>query len=368
VQEALDNQRKAIGIFLDLSKAYDVINHKTLLDKLDSYGVRGTINNWFKSFLSRRTQVVEISYLNKKNSLQEKLQSSPSEIEHGVPQGSILGPLLFLLYINDLPSHINEAKLVLYADDTNILVTGKNEEELQTRISVITKQLEGWLCENDLVVNTTKTVAMSFHSSQLKIPLKPNIFLQNSKIAYKSEVKFLGIYIMENLNWHGHVKFLCSSLSKTYYMIRALKQTVSTYILWNIYFAHFQSKVTYGVVVWRRSRESTKILRLQKKVVRMMTGLKTGESFTLKFKELKTLTVISLYMLEVLSYMKKYRGSITENSVIHEHNTRRKTDLHIQSCRTSLFQKSVINIVIKLFNHLPSELKQLHDFNSLEKN
>ena len=79
---------------------------------------------------------MEISYLNKKNSLQEKLQSSPSEIEHGVPQGSILGPLLFLLYINDLPSHINEAKLVLYADDTNILVTGKNEEELQTRICI----------------------------------------------------------------------------------------------------------------------------------------------------------------------------------------------------------------------------------------
>jgi len=88
---------------------------------------------------------VEITYLNKKNSLQDKLQSSTSEIEHGVPQGSILGPLLFLLYINDLPSRIKEAKLVLYADDTNILVSGKNEEELQTRLSVITKQLERWL-------------------------------------------------------------------------------------------------------------------------------------------------------------------------------------------------------------------------------
>ena len=97
VQEALANQRKAIGIFLDLSKAY-VINHETLLDKLDLYGVRGTINNWFKSYLSRRTQVVEISYPNEKESIQEKLQSLPKKIEHGVPQGSILGPLLFLLY------------------------------------------------------------------------------------------------------------------------------------------------------------------------------------------------------------------------------------------------------------------------------
>jgi hypothetical protein len=106
VQEALDNQKKAIGIFLDLSKAYDVIKRKTLLDKLDLYGVRGIINNWFKSYLSRRTQLVEIPYLNKKNSLQDKVKSLISEDKYGVPQGSIWGTLLFLLYINDLPSQI----------------------------------------------------------------------------------------------------------------------------------------------------------------------------------------------------------------------------------------------------------------------
>jgi hypothetical protein len=141
--------------------------------------------------------------------------------------------LLFLIYINDLSSHINEAKLVLCADDTNILITGKNEEELYARIFVVTKQLDGWLNKNDLVVNTIKTVAISFRYSQ-STPLKPNIFIQNSEIAYKPEVKLLGIYVMENLNWQSHVKFLGSTLSKTYYMIRALKQTAIT-IFFGIY-------------------------------------------------------------------------------------------------------------------------------------
>jgi hypothetical protein len=119
--------------------------------------------------------------------------------------------------------------------------------------------------------------------------------------------------------------------------------------------------------VWGESRESTKILRYPEKVVRMMTDLKSGESCRQKFKELKILTVIPLYVLEVLCYVKKYRGGISENAVIHEHDTRRKTDLHIQSCKTSLFQKSVINIRIKLFNDVPSELKQLDDFKQFRK-
>ena len=110
-----------------------------------------------------------------------------------------------------------------------------------------------------------------------------------------------------------------------------------------------------------------KILSIQKKAIRMMTGLKKGESCKQKFKELRIFTVTSLYVLEVLCYMKKYKGSISENSEIRDHNTRRNIDLLIQSCRISSFQKSVINTGITLLNHLPSELKQLHDFKPFRK-
>jgi len=109
--------------------------------------------------------------------------------------------------------------LVLYADDTNILVNGKDKEALQAKLSSVMKQLEVWFLKNDLIVNTTKTLAMSFNLCQSKPPYKPYILLQNTEIAYMAEVKFWRIYIMENLSWLAHICSLCHSLNKTYHQI-----------------------------------------------------------------------------------------------------------------------------------------------------
>ena len=121
VQEVLDRHLQVVGIFIDLSKAYDIINHNILHDKLDSYGVSGSSNMWFKSYLTNRTQFVEISQTDISNHTWHRHQSSLRVTAHGVPQGSILGPLLFLVYMKDLPFNIQEAKLVLYADDTKYI-------------------------------------------------------------------------------------------------------------------------------------------------------------------------------------------------------------------------------------------------------
>jgi len=150
-------------IFLELTKAYDVINHKVLLSKLNSYGIRGVANLWFESYLSHQKQCMEI------NSMRKGIYVlTTREIDHGVTQGSILGAVLFSLYINDIPLNIMRYKIVLFADDTNILVSDENIFNLQYKLNNIMTELQTWFTLNSLVVNVEKTSAMSFHTMKNK--------------------------------------------------------------------------------------------------------------------------------------------------------------------------------------------------------
>ena len=215
----------AVGKFLDLTKAYDLIKHKRLLDKLDAYGFRGMVNKRFQSNLANRTQFVEISHIDKNGRTQCKFQSSLRTITHGVTQDSVLGPLLFLLYINDLPLNIQAPKLILYADDTNVLITDRSPDTLQTKLSLVVKQLEIWFLYNDLLINSSKTVDMSFHFCHSIPTYKPHILLQNNGIEYKSVVKFLGLIITGNLNWRAHICYVCNNLSKYVFVIKSVKKS-----------------------------------------------------------------------------------------------------------------------------------------------
>jgi hypothetical protein len=173
VQEAMEDKHQVVGLFLDLTKAYNVLNHQILLDKLEIYGNRGIANKWFQSYLSNRTQFVEITHMVK--STQMKYLSHPRKNLSGVPQGSILGPLLFLLYINDLPNYIPDVQMVLYADDINILIVDKDENKLKEKTTLLINRLESWFNKNELILNIRKSCALSFYPRQRERVCEPSI-------------------------------------------------------------------------------------------------------------------------------------------------------------------------------------------------
>jgi hypothetical protein len=366
IQTRPNDGEHVLGIFLDLSKAYEVMNHETLLGKVDYYGTRGITKTWLESYLSSHSQYVEIT-AKAEDTYNHKYTSPCRIIKHGVPQGSILGPLLFLLYTNDLPRYVQNAKVVLYADDINIVLTDEDLTRLQDRVNNTMKQLELWFSNNNMIINVNKTKAMLFHLKNNNVIDAPHIFYKNEKISYISQLTFLGINISCSLTWSTQIKVLCANLSKVCYTIKMLKDEVNLYVLRNIYFAKFQAVMRYGIILWGGVSEITNVLKVQKRALRLMTNKSKNESCRPIFKELKIFTVICLFIFETLSFFRKYNIYQVRNSNFHGYNTRRKDDFYIFQCNTPLYKKSVVNMNIRLHNSFPSELKELGDFKKFKR-
>jgi len=158
IQEALDKRDYTTGIFVDLTKAYNVLNHKLLLEKYFSYGIRGSANSWFRSYLTNGSQFIEINQSDSSSVMVNRYRSSSTEIKESVPQGLALGPLLFLLYINDLSLNIHGANLVMFADDINVLIIDSDIGSLQNKIDRVMAELETWFNRNELMINAGKTL------------------------------------------------------------------------------------------------------------------------------------------------------------------------------------------------------------------
>ena len=251
------------GIFIDLKKAFDTVNHDILIKKLEQYGVRGKSLEWFASYLKGRTQY---TYCNNSS-------SDLATITCGVPQGSVLGPLLFLLYINDLPNISKILKFYLFADDTNIFYQSPDLDSLQTTMNRELKKLSFWLNANRLALNISKTNFVIFAARNK--PLTNVTLLLNRKALQQSEyVKYLGVLIDARLTFKNHITSLSLKISRTTGAMNRIRSYVTDSAIKLIYHSLIYPHLLYGVSVWGNADNVhiDTLNVLQKKAIRIISN------------------------------------------------------------------------------------------------
>ena len=284
IRKALDDGNIGCGVFVDLRKAFDTVHHQILLAKLNHYGIRGVSNDWFKSYLSNCHQYVSIN----------GFESGLAAINCGVPQGSVLGPLLFLLYVNDLNQAIKPCKVHHFADDTNLLCLSNSIKKLNKQVNADLKHLVKWSNANKVSLNVKKTEMVIFKSKQKKLEGDLKIKLCGKRLYPTESVKYLGVKINTNLTWQLHVNDLSIKLNRANALLFKIRKCVSPKILRSIYFAIFDSHSYYCCLVWAQNFSGIKrILILQKKAVRIInfqprnshTSPLFKQNFILKFQD-----------------------------------------------------------------------------------
>ena len=323
----LDCGEIPVSVFLDLSKAFDTLDHNILFHKLNYYGVNGTALQWFKSYLSDRSQYVQF----------DEICSKTLPIHTGVPQGSILGPLLFIIYVNDLCLASPKFESILYADDTTLInslcVFNTDDKDNLNSISDTMnhelKKVHDWLSANKLSLNVSKTKFMIFHFPQRKLNFEINLQIANTPIGRTTVFEFLGLTINENLNWNSHISKISTKLSKITGILSRLHTFLPRQQLMQIYNSLFLPHINYCLLAWGFS--SDRIFLLQKRAIRLICSANFLAHTEPLFKELNILKINDIMQARALKFYFRYCNSelpqyftniFTTQPVVHPYTTR----------------------------------------------
>ena len=362
IRSALDENKIVCGLFIDLQKAFDTVNHKILLKKLEHYGVRGIPNKLLESYLTNRKQSVSINGVTSNN----------TNINCGVPQGSVLGPLLFLIYINDLNLAIKYCTTRHFADDTNLLIKNSSPKKLKKYLNLDLKSLVKWLKVNKISLNTSKTEFIIFKHPNKKIEYDFKIKIDGKRLNSEKFVKYLGIYLDSQLNWAPHTEILSIKLNRAVGMLKKIRHYVPRNVLHSIYYGIFSSLLSYGAQIWGQSENKYigRIIKIQNKALRAINFANYNDSvdplyrasnilkFTDNVKVLNFLNVLDSLKNKLPITLSKTFMPVQE---VHSYNTRGVTQRKIAVPRANTQTYGIMSITyqsLQFWNFIVNKFPQ----------
>jgi hypothetical protein len=380
ISTALNENKYCIGIFLDLKKAFDTCDHGILIGKLSKLGINGTSLDWFKSYLKSRRHITDVN----------SNLSEPATINISVLQGTILGPLLFLCYINDLPL-ATDLLTFLFADDTTCLDSDSHLPTLIDRVNTELQKLSNWFRSNKMAVNTSKTKFIIFHSKGKPVNIAPNSIIFNSneiglpnnpdlltpidRIYSKNpnkkdrSFKLLGVLLDENLTFNDNTDLLCNKLAKSSFILNQAKTFLTPNALKTLYFSLVHSHLLYCINIMSCTSQTNldRITKLQKKAIRIISNASRTAHTEQLFRNLGILSFDKLILQNRLHFMHSIINNYCPESFLNifhtnsdrnnGHRLRNFNDLILPQHRIELFKKMPLYTLPLAWNNLNIAIK-----------
>lgn len=349
---------------MDISKAFDNVNHSILIQKLNYAGIRGNILNWFVSYLHNKQQRVKIN----------SNFSNYISLTKGVPQGSILGPLLFLIFINDFCKLKLFGSIVSYADDSVLLYSCSDLNTLKIQVEQDLVTISNWFSSNHLDLNLNKTKYMYFSLKTPNFNFEPKYHSPNCTVLLNcpcyslqsvNTIKYLGLHIDCNLKWKTHVNEISKKLRFVLYKFYYLKNKISKDFLTTLYYTWFYSIFNYGILVWGSDYKSNlhPIISLQNKCFKILNNFNTNNPPLYKSLRLLPVRYNAFFRIILQLFKNKSLCKLKENIS----NRRPNIIFELPPIRKEVYRKHFLYIAPKLYNSLPLELQSINNYNHFKK-